>query len=147
MVKGINTCLKIFFIQIKCLFCYLHQVHLVFSATKCLTPLFSPISLPIYLHQFPPSSFIHPPPSSSPCSLSRSCKLQIRNIPPHMQWEVSANRLLTASRVGHHRAAQLGSHLVASGVTLPPFFWGGVQFSRHLMIRLNKGAAQARVRH
>uniref|UniRef100_A0AAX7UWM3 RRM domain-containing protein n=1 Tax=Astatotilapia calliptera TaxID=8154 RepID=A0AAX7UWM3_ASTCA len=29
----------------------------------------------------------------------RSCKLQIRNIPPHMQWEVSANRLLTASRV------------------------------------------------
>uniref|UniRef100_A0A8C9WZN1 Insulin-like growth factor 2 mRNA binding protein 3 n=1 Tax=Sander lucioperca TaxID=283035 RepID=A0A8C9WZN1_SANLU len=32
----------------------------------------------------------------------RSCKLQIRNIPPHMQWEVSANRLLTASRVGHH---------------------------------------------
>uniref|UniRef100_A0A3Q0QUH4 Insulin-like growth factor 2 mRNA binding protein 3 n=1 Tax=Amphilophus citrinellus TaxID=61819 RepID=A0A3Q0QUH4_AMPCI len=31
----------------------------------------------------------------------RSCKLQIRNIPPHMQWEVSANRLLTASRVGH----------------------------------------------
>uniref|UniRef100_A0A8C4EH27 Insulin-like growth factor 2 mRNA binding protein 3 n=1 Tax=Dicentrarchus labrax TaxID=13489 RepID=A0A8C4EH27_DICLA len=28
----------------------------------------------------------------------RSCKLQIRNIPPHMQWEVSANRLLTASR-------------------------------------------------
>uniref|UniRef100_A0A3B4YUG4 Insulin like growth factor 2 mRNA binding protein 3 n=1 Tax=Seriola lalandi dorsalis TaxID=1841481 RepID=A0A3B4YUG4_SERLL len=30
----------------------------------------------------------------------RSCKLQIRNIPPHMQWEVSANRLLTASRAG-----------------------------------------------
>uniref|UniRef100_A0A668AIT8 Insulin-like growth factor 2 mRNA binding protein 3 n=1 Tax=Myripristis murdjan TaxID=586833 RepID=A0A668AIT8_9TELE len=29
-----------------------------------------------------------------------SCKLQIRNIPPHMQWEVSANRLLTASRAG-----------------------------------------------
>uniref|UniRef100_A0A3B3WU47 RRM domain-containing protein n=1 Tax=Poecilia mexicana TaxID=48701 RepID=A0A3B3WU47_9TELE len=28
----------------------------------------------------------------------RSCKLQIRNIPPHMQWEVSANRLLTPSR-------------------------------------------------
>uniref|UniRef100_A0A8C7Y2Z8 Insulin-like growth factor 2 mRNA binding protein 3 n=1 Tax=Oryzias sinensis TaxID=183150 RepID=A0A8C7Y2Z8_9TELE len=28
----------------------------------------------------------------------RSCKLQIRNIPPHMQWEVSANGLLTASR-------------------------------------------------
>uniref|UniRef100_A0AAQ5YPZ6 RRM domain-containing protein n=1 Tax=Amphiprion ocellaris TaxID=80972 RepID=A0AAQ5YPZ6_AMPOC len=26
--------------------------------------------------------------------------LQIRNIPPHMQWEVSANRLLTASRAG-----------------------------------------------
>uniref|UniRef100_A0A3B4TNP2 Insulin like growth factor 2 mRNA binding protein 3 n=1 Tax=Seriola dumerili TaxID=41447 RepID=A0A3B4TNP2_SERDU len=47
----------------------------------------------------------------------RSCKLQIRNIPPHMQWEVSANRLLTASRAGHHGAAQLGSHLVASGVT------------------------------
>uniref|UniRef100_A0A3Q3K8M5 RRM domain-containing protein n=1 Tax=Monopterus albus TaxID=43700 RepID=A0A3Q3K8M5_MONAL len=42
----------------------------------------------------------------------RSCKLQIRNIPPHMQWEVSANRLLTASRVGHHGAAQLSSHLV-----------------------------------
>uniref|UniRef100_A0AAX7UU95 RRM domain-containing protein n=1 Tax=Astatotilapia calliptera TaxID=8154 RepID=A0AAX7UU95_ASTCA len=37
----------------------------------------------------------------------RSCKLQIRNIPPHMQWEVSANRLLTASRAGHHGAAQL----------------------------------------
>uniref|UniRef100_A0A7N8WHZ6 Insulin-like growth factor 2 mRNA binding protein 3 n=1 Tax=Mastacembelus armatus TaxID=205130 RepID=A0A7N8WHZ6_9TELE len=50
----------------------------------------------------------------------RSCKLQIRNIPPHMQWEVSANRLLTASRVGHHGTAQLGSYLVASGVTLPP---------------------------
>uniref|UniRef100_A0A8D3E151 Insulin-like growth factor 2 mRNA binding protein 3 n=1 Tax=Scophthalmus maximus TaxID=52904 RepID=A0A8D3E151_SCOMX len=31
----------------------------------------------------------------------RSCKLQIRNIPPHMQWEVSANRLLTVSRAGH----------------------------------------------
>uniref|UniRef100_A0A8D3BQX0 Insulin-like growth factor 2 mRNA binding protein 3 n=1 Tax=Scophthalmus maximus TaxID=52904 RepID=A0A8D3BQX0_SCOMX len=30
----------------------------------------------------------------------RSCKLQIRNIPPHMQWEVSANRLLTVSRAG-----------------------------------------------
>uniref|UniRef100_A0A8C5D7A5 RRM domain-containing protein n=1 Tax=Gouania willdenowi TaxID=441366 RepID=A0A8C5D7A5_GOUWI len=29
-----------------------------------------------------------------------SCKLQIRNIPPHMQWEVSANRLLTAFRAG-----------------------------------------------
>uniref|UniRef100_A0A3B5KTK2 RRM domain-containing protein n=1 Tax=Xiphophorus couchianus TaxID=32473 RepID=A0A3B5KTK2_9TELE len=29
----------------------------------------------------------------------RSCKLQIRNIPPHMQWEVSANRRLTPSRV------------------------------------------------
>uniref|UniRef100_A0A3B4ZD07 Insulin like growth factor 2 mRNA binding protein 3 n=1 Tax=Stegastes partitus TaxID=144197 RepID=A0A3B4ZD07_9TELE len=29
---------------------------------------------------------------------TQSCKLQIRNIPPHMQWEVSANRLLTASR-------------------------------------------------
>uniref|UniRef100_A0A3Q1H8C1 RRM domain-containing protein n=1 Tax=Anabas testudineus TaxID=64144 RepID=A0A3Q1H8C1_ANATE len=28
------------------------------------------------------------------------CKLQIRNIPPHMQWEVSANGLLTASRAG-----------------------------------------------
>uniref|UniRef100_A0A8C4ECT3 Insulin-like growth factor 2 mRNA binding protein 3 n=1 Tax=Dicentrarchus labrax TaxID=13489 RepID=A0A8C4ECT3_DICLA len=39
----------------------------------------------------------------------RSCKLQIRNIPPHMQWEVSANRLLTASRVGHHRAKLNGS--------------------------------------
>uniref|UniRef100_A0A3Q2UIU3 Insulin like growth factor 2 mRNA binding protein 3 n=1 Tax=Fundulus heteroclitus TaxID=8078 RepID=A0A3Q2UIU3_FUNHE len=48
----------------------------------------------------------------------RSCKLQIRNIPPHMQWEVSANGL-TPSRVGHNQAAQLGSHLVASGVTLP----------------------------
>uniref|UniRef100_A0A672GKM3 Insulin-like growth factor 2 mRNA binding protein 3 n=1 Tax=Salarias fasciatus TaxID=181472 RepID=A0A672GKM3_SALFA len=35
----------------------------------------------------------------------RSCKLQIRNIPPHMQWEVSANRLLTASRAGHHGQA------------------------------------------
>uniref|UniRef100_A0A3B3VCV9 Insulin like growth factor 2 mRNA binding protein 3 n=1 Tax=Poecilia latipinna TaxID=48699 RepID=A0A3B3VCV9_9TELE len=34
----------------------------------------------------------------------RSCKLQIRNIPPHMQWEVSANRLLTPSRVWHNRA-------------------------------------------
>uniref|UniRef100_A0A7N6C0I5 K Homology domain-containing protein n=1 Tax=Anabas testudineus TaxID=64144 RepID=A0A7N6C0I5_ANATE len=30
------------------------------------------------------------------------CKLQIRNIPPHMQWEVSANGLLTASRAGHN---------------------------------------------
>uniref|UniRef100_A0A3Q3GUF6 Insulin like growth factor 2 mRNA binding protein 3 n=1 Tax=Kryptolebias marmoratus TaxID=37003 RepID=A0A3Q3GUF6_KRYMA len=47
----------------------------------------------------------------------RSCKLQIRNIPPHIQWEVSANRLLTASRVWHRRPAQLGSHLAASGVT------------------------------
>uniref|UniRef100_A0A3Q3XPA7 RRM domain-containing protein n=1 Tax=Mola mola TaxID=94237 RepID=A0A3Q3XPA7_MOLML len=37
----------------------------------------------------------------------RSCKLQIRNIPPHMQWEVSPNGLLTASRVGHYQAAQL----------------------------------------
>lgn len=42
-------------------------------------------------------------------SLSRSCKLQIRNIPPHMQWEVSANRLLTASRVAHYQGSQLGS--------------------------------------
>uniref|UniRef100_A0A8C7Y2I2 Insulin-like growth factor 2 mRNA binding protein 3 n=1 Tax=Oryzias sinensis TaxID=183150 RepID=A0A8C7Y2I2_9TELE len=32
----------------------------------------------------------------------RSCKLQIRNIPPHMQWEVSANGLLTASRARSH---------------------------------------------
>uniref|UniRef100_A0A3Q2W4W0 Insulin like growth factor 2 mRNA binding protein 3 n=1 Tax=Haplochromis burtoni TaxID=8153 RepID=A0A3Q2W4W0_HAPBU len=41
----------------------------------------------------------------------RSCKLQIRNIPPHMQWEVSANRLLTASRAGIdiHRKENAGA--------------------------------------
>lgn len=54
-----------------------------------------------------------------------------------MQWEVSANRLLTASRAGHHGAAQLGSHLVASAVTLPPF---GFQLSMHLMISLTLAA-------
>lgn len=43
-----------------------------------------------------------------------------------MQWEVSANRLLTASRAGHHGATQLGSHLVASGVTFP-FLWVSIE--------------------
>uniref|UniRef100_A0A669BR50 Insulin-like growth factor 2 mRNA binding protein 3 n=1 Tax=Oreochromis niloticus TaxID=8128 RepID=A0A669BR50_ORENI len=33
------------------------------------------------------------PLGNSPKLLQLSCKLQIRNIPPHMQWEVSANRL------------------------------------------------------
>lgn len=59
-----------------------------------------------------------------------------------MQWEVSANRLLTASRAGHHRAAQLGSHLVASGVTLAPF---GSQLSASFMIRLNRAVSSSGV--
>lgn len=107
---------------------YFTSVSLVSSVTNRLSPLLSHLSLPIYLYHFfslPPLLF--PPPTHThtlvlPCSLSRSCKLQIRNIPPHMQWEVSANRLLTASRVGHYRAAQLGSHLGASRVTMPPFW-------------------------
>lgn len=62
-------------------------------------------------------------------SLSRSCKLQIRNIPPHMQWEVSANRLLTASRVAHYQDSQPGSCSgVWSHLPLPSFgfflLWG-----------------------
>lgn len=70
---------------------------------------------PLY---FLPSLLFNPILSLS--SLSRSCKLQIRNIPPHMQWEVSANRLLTASRVAHYQDSQLGS---CSGVQshLPPY--------------------------
>ena len=123
-----NTCcVSFFFVLIKPLSVI---VLLVLSATNHL----SPISLP---HQFlfSPSSLLHPSPTLFlPCSLSRNCKLQIRNIPPHMQWEVSANRLLTASRAGHHRAAQPGSHLVASGVTLAPF---GSQLSASFMSRLN----------
>lgn len=63
-------------------------------------------------------------------SLSRSCKLQIRNIPPHMQWEVSANGLLTASRVAHYQDSQPGSCSgVWSHLPLPSFgffllLWG-----------------------
>lgn len=66
-------------------------------------------------------------------SLSRSCKLQIRNIPPHMQWEVSANRLLTASRVAHYRDSWPGSCSgVSSHLPLPSFgflLWGAWWFA------------------
>lgn len=68
----------------------------------------------------PSLTFTHPPSFSS--LLSRSCKLQIRNIPPHMQWEVSANRLLTASRVARYRDSRPGSSSgVWSHLPLPSF--------------------------
>lgn len=113
MTKGLKTCAVFLFCKIKLFSVICISVSLVSSPTNRRSPLLSHLSSHLSL---PPHKL------SSSLVLSRSCKLQIRNIPPHMQWEVSGNRLLTASRVGHYRAAQLGSHLGASRVTMPPFW-------------------------
>lgn len=74
-------------------------------------------------------------------SLCRSCKLQIRNIPPHMQWEVSANRLLTASRVAHYRDSRPGSCSgVWSHLPLPSFgflLWAAWWFVSERAVRIH----------
>lgn len=130
MTKALDTCCVLFFfVFFPPPICII--VPLILSVTNCISRLsafFFSLPLLSIPHSLPPLF-----------SLSRSCKLQIRNIPPHMQWEVSANRQLTASRVGHYLAAQLGSHWESFCF---PF---GFLLSRCLIICWSMAADQSRV--
>ncbi|KAG9330935.1 hypothetical protein JZ751_021606 [Albula glossodonta] len=58
---------------------------------------------PLPPYPIPPSPCLSQPSGSiphSPITLPQSCKLQIRNIPPHMQWEIICETLFDCNRCG-----------------------------------------------